>query len=149
MSPLDAGFIIMRNVDVLKRTNAPFRRLHGKFYLDLVDKAQHVLGYFYDLMDQPRRFGQPSKRGFQMLVLPYKGGEVSMVLMVPRSANGLAALEKKLHGTDMQSWIGKTVNREVERYDDFPNLTGPARQLFLEAGRPRERADESAGVRSP
>ncbi len=49
---------IVRNVDVLELTNAPFRRLYGKFYLDLVNKAPHVLGYFYDLMDQPSRSGK-------------------------------------------------------------------------------------------
>lgn len=48
----------VRNVDILELTNAPFRRLYGKFYLDLVNKAPHVLGYFYDLMDQPSRSGK-------------------------------------------------------------------------------------------
>jgi processive 1,2-diacylglycerol beta-glucosyltransferase len=48
----------VRNVDVLELTNAPFRRMYGKFYLDLVNKAPHVLGYFYDLMDQPSRSGK-------------------------------------------------------------------------------------------
>jgi len=48
----------VRNVDVLELTNAPFRRLYGEFYLDLVNKAPHVLGYFYDLMDQPSRSGK-------------------------------------------------------------------------------------------
>lgn len=49
---------LVRNVDVLDSTNAAFRRLYGKFYLDLVNKAPHVLGYFYDLMDQPSRSGK-------------------------------------------------------------------------------------------
>jgi processive 1,2-diacylglycerol beta-glucosyltransferase len=48
----------VRNVDVLEWTNSPFRRFYGKFYLDLVNKAPHVLGYFYDLMDQPSRSGK-------------------------------------------------------------------------------------------
>ncbi|MHB1422372.1 MAG: MGDG synthase family glycosyltransferase [Gemmataceae bacterium] len=48
----------VRNVDVLELTNTPFRRLYSKFYLDLVNKAPHVLGYFYDLMDQPSRTGK-------------------------------------------------------------------------------------------
>jgi processive 1,2-diacylglycerol beta-glucosyltransferase len=43
----------VKNVDVLEFTNAAFRRLYGKAYLDLVNKAPHVLGYFYDLMDRP------------------------------------------------------------------------------------------------
>ena len=43
----------VENHDVLEMTNALFRRVYGKFYLDLVNKAPHVLGYFYDLLDQP------------------------------------------------------------------------------------------------
>lgn len=45
----------IRNVDVLTCTNAAFRRIYGQAYLDLVNKAPHVLGYFYDHMDKPRR----------------------------------------------------------------------------------------------
>jgi processive 1,2-diacylglycerol beta-glucosyltransferase len=47
----------VRNIDVLELTNAPFRRLYGKAYLDLVNRAPHVLGYFYDMLDQPSRSG--------------------------------------------------------------------------------------------
>jgi processive 1,2-diacylglycerol beta-glucosyltransferase len=47
----------VRNMDVLELTNAPFRRLYGKAYLDLVNRAPHVLGYFYDMLDQPSRSG--------------------------------------------------------------------------------------------
>jgi processive 1,2-diacylglycerol beta-glucosyltransferase len=50
----------IRNVDVLTLTNAAFRRIYGTAYLDLVNKAPHVLGYIYDLMDQPR--GPRSRR---------------------------------------------------------------------------------------
>src|SRR5207248_6210140 len=45
----------VRNVDVLTLTNAPFRKLYGQAYLDLVNKAPHVLGYIYDMLDKPRR----------------------------------------------------------------------------------------------
>ena len=44
----------VRNVDVLELTNAAFRALYGKAYIDLVNKAPHVLGYFYDMLDKPR-----------------------------------------------------------------------------------------------
>ncbi len=49
---------VVRNVDVLEMTNTLFRRVYGKFYLDLVNLAPHALGYFYDLMDQPSRSGR-------------------------------------------------------------------------------------------
>ena len=44
---------VVENLDVLDFTNASFRRLYGRAYLDLVGKAPHVLGYFYDLLDRP------------------------------------------------------------------------------------------------
>src|SRR5262249_28921332 len=46
---------VVRNIDVLELTNAAFRRLYGKTYLDLVNRVPHLLGYVYDLMDRPRR----------------------------------------------------------------------------------------------
>src|ERR1700716_3986233 len=49
---------VVQNVDVLTLTNAAFRHVYGKAYLDLVNKVPHVLGYFYDLMDQPSRSGK-------------------------------------------------------------------------------------------
>jgi processive 1,2-diacylglycerol beta-glucosyltransferase len=49
---------VVRNIDVLEMTNTLFRRVYGKFYLDLVNLAPHALGYFYDLMDKPSRSGR-------------------------------------------------------------------------------------------
>src|SRR5215813_13426540 len=48
----------VKNIDVLTLTNAAFRRVYGKAYLDLVNKAPHVLGYFYDVLDRPSRSGR-------------------------------------------------------------------------------------------
>src|SRR5262245_51018619 len=45
------------NLDVLQLTNAAFRQVYGRAYLDLVNKAPHVLGYFYDLLDHPAPAG--------------------------------------------------------------------------------------------
>jgi processive 1,2-diacylglycerol beta-glucosyltransferase len=52
----------VKNVDVLELTNVAFRRLYGKAYLDLVNRAPHVLGYFYDLLDKPRSSHRRSDR---------------------------------------------------------------------------------------
>ncbi len=43
----------IQNIDILTLTNAAFRRVYGKAYLDLVNKAPHVLGLIYDWMDKP------------------------------------------------------------------------------------------------
>jgi len=44
----------VQNTDVLTLTNATFRKLYVQEYLKLVNKAPHLLGYFYDYMDRPR-----------------------------------------------------------------------------------------------
>src|SRR5213592_1829426 len=51
---------IVKNIDVLTLTNAAFRKLYGEAYLDLVNKAPHMLGFFYDYLDKPR--AKDSKR---------------------------------------------------------------------------------------
>jgi processive 1,2-diacylglycerol beta-glucosyltransferase len=58
----------VQNLDILTQTNAAFRRVYGKAYLDLVNKAPHVLGYFYDLMDKPRHLGQKQSDHLRLLV---------------------------------------------------------------------------------
>jgi len=56
----------VRNIDVLELTNAAFRRIYGRAYLDLVNKAPHVLGYIYDLMDKPSRSGKDRRDQFRL-----------------------------------------------------------------------------------
>ena len=43
----------IRHEDVLKFTNPLFRRLYGKAYLDLVNRAPEILGWVYDQLDEP------------------------------------------------------------------------------------------------
>jgi processive 1,2-diacylglycerol beta-glucosyltransferase len=52
----------VENLDVLDFTNATFRRLYGRSYLDLVNRAPHFLGYFYDLLDRAPSPGQKRDR---------------------------------------------------------------------------------------
>jgi processive 1,2-diacylglycerol beta-glucosyltransferase len=64
---------VVKNVDVLTLTNAAFRKIYGAAYLDLVNKAPHALGYFYDYMDQPprtkRQVGDRLRRAWEILNL--------------------------------------------------------------------------------
>lgn len=43
----------VRNVDVLTLAASLFRKLYSTAYLDLVNRAPHLLGYFYDITDKP------------------------------------------------------------------------------------------------
>src|ERR1700730_10368153 len=62
----------VENVDVLKFTNAVFRRVYSQAYLDLANKLPHVLGYFYDLLDRkpsPRHKSDKLRRLVQRMNL--------------------------------------------------------------------------------
>lgn len=59
---------IVHNVDVLEHTNSAFRQVYGKAYLDLVNKAPHVLGLFYDLLDRPSKWGKNHSDKLRLLV---------------------------------------------------------------------------------
>src|SRR6266550_5398230 len=59
---------IVKNIDVLTLTNAPFRKLYGEAYLDLVNKAPHFLGFFYDYIDRPRKPSDP-RETFRKLLM--------------------------------------------------------------------------------
>jgi serine protease inhibitor len=55
----------------------------------------------------------PGKEGFLVAELPYKGKELSMVLLVPQDAEALGALEQKLTSANLQTWLGKLEGREM------------------------------------
>jgi serine protease inhibitor len=63
---------------------------------------------------QPSRY--PAAGGFTILELPYKGDDLSMVIIVPRSADGMPALQKKLTASTFEEWLGKLERRTVDVY---------------------------------
>lgn len=76
-----------------KRGEAPFR------YAAFNAKGAPVKGF-------------RDKTSFQLLELPYKGDELSMVVMLPQP-NGLAKLEKQLSAERLNQWIGKLKKQKV------------------------------------
>ncbi|MFN9368186.1 MAG: serpin family protein [Planctomycetia bacterium] len=56
----------------------------------------------------------PGKGGFQIAELPYKGKELSMVVIVPQDADGLAAVEKQVTTTSLQAWLGALEARDID-----------------------------------
>ena len=59
------------------------------------------------LMHRVGRFGHATLDGFQVAELPYKGGEATMVVLLPDRPDGLAALEKKLTPDSLRGWLGQ------------------------------------------
>ncbi|HMN96741.1 MAG TPA: serpin family protein [Phycisphaerales bacterium] len=56
----------------------------------------------------------PDDGGFSMIELPYKGGALSMVVIAPRSASGLGAIESMLGPESLKSWLGRLDRRTVD-----------------------------------
>lgn len=55
----------------------------------------------------------PGDDGFQILSLPYKGGSLEMMIILPLSNSGMAELESKLSAENLNQWTSRMVNRTV------------------------------------
>jgi serine protease inhibitor len=72
------------------------------------------------MMAQRRRFRYGETESLQVLELPYAGGSVSMIVLLPWERDGLADLEAALTGDNLAGWTGHLQEREVLVY--FPRL---------------------------
>jgi serpin B len=81
--------------------------------------------------------------------LPYSGGELSMILLLPKLPDGLPALEKQLSPKVLAEWLANTEQYEVDvslpkfRFDRTYDLPGPLASLGMVDVFDREKADLS------
>jgi serpin B len=66
------------------------------------------------LMHRTSHFKYLDGGDFQALELPYKGKDLSMVVLLPKKVNGLSALEGKLTEANLAGWLGRMQPREVQ-----------------------------------
>ena len=66
------------------------------------------------MMFQKGNFGFFQDNEVQVLEMPYKGEKVSMVALLPRKVDGLAALEKNLSTAKLSGWLGKLRRMKVD-----------------------------------
>ena len=52
--------------------------------------------------------------GFEALELPYEGHDLSMVVLLPKKADGLPAFEKALTAANLTAWLGKLSDHKVD-----------------------------------
>jgi serpin B len=78
----------------------PFMLLDGK-------KAQ------VPMMNQQTRFGYNEADSLQVLEMPYKGQELSMVILLPKSMDGIKGLEQELTAENLTKWLGGIRRRQV------------------------------------
>ena len=64
-------------------------------------------------MRQQESFGYAEAEGVQLLSMRYSRGELSMIVVLPRTADGLSAIEAKLDAETLTGWLGAMTHREV------------------------------------
>ncbi|MFI5458898.1 MAG: serpin family protein [Isosphaerales bacterium] len=67
-----------------------------------------------DMMNLAGRFRYYDEAGFQALELPYKGQTLAMIVVLPRSKDGLTQLESSLTSSKLESWLSKLSPRRVD-----------------------------------
>ncbi len=66
------------------------------------------------LMNLTGRFRYAEDSTAQALELPYQGGNLSMVVVLPRAGDGLAALEASLSPAKLEGWVNTLSQRRVQ-----------------------------------
>lgn len=84
------------------------------------------------LMREDMHVGYMETEEFQLVDLPYKGDVLSMTVLLPRKADGLEGLEKKLSAEALAEWIAKAqvtyVDVRVPKFK-FTSEFGLSKQL--------------------
>jgi len=65
------------------------------------------------MMNQQTRFGYAETDGLQVLEMPYKGEELSMVILLPKKTDGIKELEQALTTESLTKWLSVLRRREV------------------------------------
>ena len=60
-----------------------------------------------------KRFNYAEADGFQLLEMPYEGNELSMVIVLPRTPDGLPAIEKELTAEKLAGWMKQSRVEDV------------------------------------
>jgi serpin B len=79
----------------------------GDFLVNGVKKTQ------VPMMQQSQRTNYMDGGTFAALELPYVQRELSMIVLLPKKADGLAALEKTLTADNLGKWLGKLGQHQV------------------------------------
>jgi serpin B len=66
------------------------------------------------LMSRTGEYRYADLGNFQALEMPYRGGDLSMVVLLPRKPDGLPELEKRFTADNWTTWLGKLMSAEVQ-----------------------------------
>ena len=73
-----------------------------------------------DMMNQKKRFNYMENDELQFIEMPYKGGDASMFVLLPKKKDGLREIEKKITWTDIEKYTQSLQSKEVEVF--FPKF---------------------------
>ena len=65
------------------------------------------------MMHQKGHFRFGAAQGLQLLEMPYRGGRLAMLVLLPSDRDGLARLEESLSADKLDGWLGTLQSREV------------------------------------
>ena len=86
------------------------------YWLSRFDKKRTIDADFYispdktikvPMMSQKSKFKYRSFDNFSAIELPYEGNDLSMIVFLPKEADGLAGFERNLTNDNVKNWIGK------------------------------------------
>ncbi len=89
------------------------------------------------LMYQEANFNYMENNTFQALEMPYKGGDLSMIVLLSKDKYGINELEKSLSASSLKRWISEMSEQKIKVY--FPKFK-------LETGYELEDALSSMGM---
>lgn len=69
------------------------------------------------LMHQKNDFALLTEQDFQAVSIPYKGKALSMVVLLPKAIDGLAALEKQVTTHNLTKWLAKLDEQQAQKID--------------------------------
>ena len=93
-------------------------------WLNSFDKKRTVDADFYtspnktikvSMMNQNAKFRFKDFGNFSAIELPCKGGDLSMIIFLPKKINGLKRFEKKLTNNNVKYWINRLSNSHKEK----------------------------------
>ncbi|MEM1034496.1 MAG: serpin family protein [Myxococcota bacterium] len=108
------------------------------------------------MMRQTGSFRYVDADGVKLLEMPYKGGDLAMVVLLPDARDGLPALERKLDAAQLSSWMkGMKYERlalALPKFEIDParaiDLTETLTSMGMERAFERQRADFT-GIANP
>ena len=86
----------------------PARTVNSGFSLDRSTEVE------VPTMIQESEFRTAAAEGVQLLELPYQGNDLSLVVVLPRSVDGLAGIEEQLTWDQLSGWLAQLAPRTLE-----------------------------------